>query len=59
VLELFPDSAAVDGGGLVVGGVSASELVGAFGTPLVVFFEQSMRARARAYRVAAPDAGTL
>ena len=47
VLELFPDSAAVDGGGLVVGGVSASELVGAFGTPLVVYCEQTMRARAR------------
>jgi diaminopimelate decarboxylase len=59
VLELFPDSAAVDGGGLVVGGVSASELVGAFGTPLVVYCEQTMRARARAYRDAAPDAVTL
>jgi diaminopimelate decarboxylase len=55
-LELFPDSATVDGGELAVGGVSASELADAFGTPLVVYCEQTIRARARAYREAAPSA---
>jgi diaminopimelate decarboxylase len=59
VLELFPDSGAVVGGELVVGGLSASELAREHGTPLVVYCEQTMRARARAYRSAAPDAVTL
>jgi diaminopimelate decarboxylase len=56
-LSLFPDTAAVDAGGeLVVGGVRASALAAEFGTPLVVYCEKSLRARARAYRAAAPDA---
>jgi diaminopimelate decarboxylase len=59
VLELFPDTAAVDDGELVVGGLSATGLADELGTPLVVYCEQTMRARARAYRGAAPDAVTL
>jgi diaminopimelate decarboxylase len=56
VLELLPDTARVDGGGLGIGGVDAAELAREFGTPLVVYCEQTIRARARAYRAAAPDA---
>ena len=56
VLDLFPDSAAVDRRGLVVGGLPATELAQEHGTPLVVFCEQTLRAAARAYRAAAPDA---
>jgi diaminopimelate decarboxylase len=55
-IELFPDSATVDGAELAVGGMSASELAEQFGTPLVVYCEQTIRARARAYRQAAPEA---
>jgi len=56
VLDLFPDSARVEQGELVVGGLSASALAVEFGTPLVVYCEQTLQARARAYREAAPNA---
>jgi diaminopimelate decarboxylase len=56
VLELLPDSARVDGGSLAIGGVSATELAQAHGTPLLVLCDETLRARARAYRRAAPDA---
>ncbi|MFL5756132.1 MAG: diaminopimelate decarboxylase [Chloroflexota bacterium] len=56
VLDLFPDSATIDGGELVLGGVRASELAARFGTPLVVYCAATIRARARAYREAAPSA---
>jgi diaminopimelate decarboxylase len=55
-LELFPDSAEVVDDELTVGRVGAAALADEFGTPLVVFCEQTIRARARAYRAAAPDA---
>ncbi len=55
-LELFPDSAEVVDGELRVGGVGAAALADEFGTPLVAYCEQTIRARARAYREAAPDA---
>jgi diaminopimelate decarboxylase len=58
-LDLFPDSASIAGGELTVGGVRASALAEEFGTPLVVYCEQTVRARARAYRETAPDAVTL
>jgi diaminopimelate decarboxylase len=58
-LELFPDSAAVDGGELLVGGMRASELADELGTPLVAYCEETLRARARAYRESAPEAVTL
>jgi len=55
-LELFPDSAGLADGGLTVGGVPASALADAFGTPLVVYCEETIRTQAREYRAAAPDA---
>src|SRR5262249_53670421 len=56
LLELFPDSAAVEDGELTIGGVRASALAERFGTPVVVYCEATIRAAARAYRSAAPDA---
>src|SRR5262245_34278108 len=56
MLELFPDSARVEGGALVVGGMSADDLAEGFGTPLYVYCEDTIRARAREVREAAPDA---
>jgi diaminopimelate decarboxylase len=48
MLELFPDSAAIDRGELKIGGVRATELAERFGTPLFVYCEETLRARARA-----------
>jgi diaminopimelate decarboxylase len=56
VLELFPDSARVEGAALVLGGVPATRLAAEHGTPLVVYCEETIRAQARAYRDAAPGA---
>jgi diaminopimelate decarboxylase len=56
VLELFPVGAAVADGELTIGGVPAGELVGRFGTPLLVYCEATLRAQAAAYQSAAPDA---
>jgi diaminopimelate decarboxylase len=56
VLDLFPTSAAVDGGELTLGGVPASRLAAEHGTPVVVYCEETIRVQARAYRAAAPDA---
>jgi diaminopimelate decarboxylase len=58
-MSVLPDSAAVEGGDLVLGGITASALAAQHGTPLVVYCEQTLRARARAYRDAAPDASVL
>jgi diaminopimelate decarboxylase len=59
-LALLPDTASVGADGLVsVGGVSATELAEEFGTPLLVYCEETMLARARAYLEAAPDALVL
>lgn len=57
--DLLPSSAAVDDGELGVGGISASALAQEFGTPLVVYCEQTMLDQARAYRDAAPEARVL
>ena len=54
--QLLPDTARVEDGELVLGGVRASELARHFGTPLVVYDDATLRAQARAYREAAPDA---
>ncbi len=59
VLELLPDSAAIEDGELALGGVRATALADELGTPLVVYCEQTLRARARAYREAAPAATVL
>jgi diaminopimelate decarboxylase len=56
VLSLFPQTAAVRDGGLELGGASASMLAAEFGTPVVVYDEQTLLENARAYREAAPDA---
>ena len=56
MLELFPESARVADGELVLGGVPATRLAAEHGTPLVVYCEETIRAQARAYREAAPGA---
>jgi diaminopimelate decarboxylase len=56
VLDLFPLSAQVTDGELTLGGVGTEQLAAEFGTPLVVYCEETVRAQARAYREAAPDA---
>ena len=56
MLPLLPDSARIDAGELHLGGVAASGLADEHGTPLVVYCEETIRAQARAYREAAPDA---
>ena len=53
LLELFPETAKVADGELVLGGVRSSELVREHGSPLVVYDEQTLRAQARAYVAAA------
>ena len=55
--HLLPDSASIDGGELLLGGVGAAELVRELGTPLVVYDEETIRGQARAYTAAAPGAG--
>jgi diaminopimelate decarboxylase len=49
VLELFPETARVEDGTLTVGGVTADALADEFGTPLVVYCEQTLLGQARAY----------
>jgi diaminopimelate decarboxylase len=56
LMELFPDSATIADGELVLGGVGVSELARTFGTPLVAYDEATIRAQAGAYRDAAPGA---
>ncbi len=56
MLPLLPDSARIDAGELHLGGVAASRLAAEHGTPLVVYCEDTIRAQARAYHAAAPDA---
>ncbi|HEY3961603.1 MAG TPA: diaminopimelate decarboxylase [Gaiellaceae bacterium] len=56
VTNLLPDNASISGGTLVLGGVPTPELVDRFGTPLVVYDEDTIRAQARAYLAAAPGA---
>jgi diaminopimelate decarboxylase len=55
MIELFPLSAAVDRGELTLGGVLASDLAEEFGTPLVVYCEETLRQRAREIAAAVPD----
>jgi len=59
MLSLFPDGARVDGSELVLGDVPATELAEHFGTPLVVYCEQTLRGQARALRNAIGDAGRV
>jgi diaminopimelate decarboxylase len=54
--DLLPDTARVEDGELVLGGVRASDLARDFGTPVVIYDEATLRAQARAYLEAAPGA---
>jgi diaminopimelate decarboxylase len=56
VLELFPESTRIEGGELTLGGVPVTRLAAEFGTPLLVYDEDTVRAQARTYREAAPGA---
>ena len=56
LLDLFPDTASVEGGELWLGGARATDLAREFGTPVVVYDEQTLRNQARAYLKAAPGA---
>ena len=56
MLDLFPQTARVEDGELVLGGFRAGALAAEHGTPLLVYCEETLRAQARAYRAAAPDA---
>ena len=55
-LQLFPDSAELEDGELAVGGMRASALAEAFGTPLLVYCRETLVAQARAYRAVDPEA---
>ena len=55
MLELFPDSAALDGPRLSLGGIDAAVLAEEHGTPLVVLCEDTVRSTARALRHALGD----
>jgi diaminopimelate decarboxylase len=59
VLDLFPASAHVAHGELHLGGLTAAELAERFGTPLVVYCEETLRAQARAVRAAAGEGGRV
>jgi len=52
VLDLFPSSARIDGSELVIADCKAAELAERFGTPLVVYCEETIRAKTRALRAA-------
>ena len=45
--DIFPDTTAVRGGHLVIGGCDLTELAERYGTPLYIFDEASVLSRAR------------
>ena len=53
---LLPDGARIENGELSLGGRRATDLAREFGTPVVVYDAETLRAQARAYREAAPGA---
>ena len=59
MLELFPSSARIDTDELVVGGMFARELADRYGTPLLVYCEETVRAQARAMRAAVGEGGRV
>ena len=59
MLELFPDSARIEGGELELGGIPASGLADRFGTPLYVYCEQTVRRQARSFRAAVGGDGRV
>jgi diaminopimelate decarboxylase len=52
LLGVFPDSARIEGTELMLGGLRAAALAEEFGTPLVVYCEKTLRARARSLKAA-------
>jgi diaminopimelate decarboxylase len=56
MLALFPGAARIASGVLEVDGMPVTELAKRFGTPLVVYSDGTLRARARLFREAVPDA---
>jgi diaminopimelate decarboxylase len=56
VQEILPLSARTERADLTIGGVAARALAERYGTPLVVYCEDTIRAQARAYAGAAPGA---
>jgi diaminopimelate decarboxylase len=59
MLDVFPDSAGIEGGQLVVAGCRASGLAERFGTPLVVYCEDTLQHQARALRTAVGAGGRV
>ena len=59
MLEVLPVSARVENGVLTLGEVSASELADRFGTPLVVYCDETLRQQARALLAAAEPDGRV
>ena len=59
MLALFPDSAALEGASLAIGGLTAEALAEEHGTPLVVLCEETVRANARALRAALEHDGRV
>jgi len=59
MLDLFPDSARVEHGEVTLGRIGASTLAKRYGTPLVVYCEDTLRQQARALRTAAGDDGQV
>jgi diaminopimelate decarboxylase len=55
MLELFPDTAEIRDGVLWIGGVSTVELAEEYGTPLVVYCEETIRNAARSWRAGAGE----
>ena len=56
MLDLLPLSARFEATELTIGGIPARALAAEHGTPLLVYCEETLRAQARAYAAAAPDA---
>jgi diaminopimelate decarboxylase len=56
MLDLFPDSARFEDDELVIGGIRAADLAERYGTPLYVYCEETVRARAREILSAVPGA---
>ena len=59
MLDLFPDSARIEDGELVLGGVSAATLAERFGTPLAVYCEETLRGRAHGLKAAVGPGGRV
>jgi len=53
VLDLFPSTARIARSELELGGVRAADLAETYGTPLVVYCDETLRTQARAFRAAA------